>query len=43
MKKKLSLLIVLVLILSLAFTGCGKKDPTPDIGWGPRDFPVGPT
>lgn len=31
MKKKLSLLIVLVLILSLAFTGCGKKDPTPDI------------
>ena len=31
MKKKLSLIIVLVLILSLAFTGCGKKDPTPDI------------
>jgi len=31
MKKKISLLIVLVLILSLAFTGCGKKDPTPDI------------
>ena len=31
MKKKLCLLIVLVLILSLAFTGCGKKDPTPAI------------
>ena len=31
MKKKISLITVLVLILLLAFTGCGKKDPTPDI------------